>query len=481
MAGHHLSPDALRELAGSIAGTVVVPDDSDYDSARSVWNAMIDRHPEAVVRAAAVSDIAPVIAFAVRENLPLALRGGGHSVAGHSTVDDGIVLDLGALRDVTVDPRAATVTVQPGARLADLDAATTPHGLAVPVGVVSMTGVTGLTLGGGFGWLTRPHGLTVDNLLAAEIVTAGGATVRTDRGRNPELLWALTGGGGNFGVVTSLTFAAHSIPPEVLGANLVYTRPNWGQALRAFDHWTREVPDKMTSIITAFTPPPVLEMGSDPLLVIGCAWPGTDLDAGRDCVDALASQAPPDDSEIGPTAWTEWQSAMDVLFPTGVRAYWKNTGFSELTDAVIDILCQRAAEQTWLGTAFDIHHMGGVVSRVPPDATAFPDRSSRFWINVYGFWDSPGDDDRNVAFVRGLARDLEPHATGAQYVNFLGQDTHGGSGAADGTLVLDDAWHRAAAVYGEETLARLAEVKQRYDPGNVFRLNHNIPTLPRPA
>ena len=481
MSRHHLSPDALRELAGSITGTVVGPDDPDYDSARSVWNAMIDRHPSAVVRAADLSDIAPVIALAVREDLPLAIRGGGHNVAGHSTVDDGVVLDLGALRDVTVDPQAATVTVQPGATLADLDAATIRHGLAVPVGVISATGVTGLTLGGGFGWLTCPHGLTVDNLLAADLVTADGAAVHTDRDQNPELLWALTGGGGNFGVVTSLTFAAHPLPPEVFGANLVYTQPNWPQALRAFDRWTREVPDEMTSIITVFTPPPVLEMGSDPVLVIGCAWAGPDLDAGRNCVDALASQVPPDDSEIGPAAWLEWQSAMDVLFPHGVRAYWKNTGFNELSDEVIDILCARAAEQTWVGTAFDVHHMGGAFSRVPPDATAFPDRSSRFWINVYGFWDSPGDDDRNIAFVRGLARDLAPHATGAQYVNFLGQDTDHGSGAADGTLVPDDAWHRAAAVYGESTLARLAEVKRRYDPDNVFRLNHNIPPAPQHA
>lgn len=469
-----LTQQARRALAASVAGQVIGPGDPDYDDARSVWNAMIDRRPAAVVRAAGIDDAAPVIAFAVEHGLPLAVRGGGHGVAGHGTVDDGIVLDLGACRGVRVDPEAATATVEPGARLADLDAATSPHGLAVPVGVISATGVVGLSLGGGFGWLTRRHGLSVDQLLAAELITADGTAVRADREQNPELLWALRGGGGNFGVITSLSFAAHPLPSAVLCANLVYARPHWAGALHAFARWARTVPDEMTSIITAIAPPPVWDMGTDPLIVIGCAWSGADLETGQGLLEELAAQAPPDGREVGPVAWPAWQSSLDALFPAGVRAYWKNTGFRELDDEVIAILCARAAEQTWQGTAFDIHHMGGAFARVPADDTAFPDRSSGFWLNVYGFWASPEDDERDVAFVRGLARDMAGHATGAQYVNFLGQDADGGASP-------QDAWRRAAAVYGEQKLRRLARVKHRFDPDNVFRLNHNIPPLPETA
>lgn len=351
--------------------------------------------------------------------------------------------------------------------MGDLDAATDIHRLAVPVGVVSATGVAGLTLGGGFGWLTRRHGLTVDNLLAAELVTADGKTVTASSEANPELLWGLKGGGGNFGIVTSFTFAAHPMPETVFSGNLIYERRHWVDALRAFAPWTQTVPDEMTSIITALTPPPDWGLGAEPVIVIGFVWSDADHPAGEASLADLLHRAPPDAQEIGPAVWPEWQSSMDALFPKGVRAYWKNAGFDRLDEDVIQVLVARAAKQTWQGTAFDIHHMGGAFGRVAPDTTAFPDRSPEFWINAYGFLNEKDDDMRNIAFVRGLAGDMERFSNGAQYVNFLAAEP---DGARTG-----DAWSRALAVYGEAKLRRLAELKRAYDPQNVFRLNHNIP------
>lgn len=478
------SPADIDELGRLIDGDVVVPGDDDFDEARSVWNGMIDRRPLVVARAADIGDVAPVIEFARRHSLPLAVRGGGHNVAGNGTVEAGVVLDLRDCNRVEVDPVARTATVEAGATLAELDAATTPHGLAVPVGVVSGTGVAGLTLGGGFGWLTRKHGLTVDNLRAADLVTAAGETVHADASENPELLWGLKGGGGNFGVVTSFTFDAHPLPQPVFAGNLIYRQPNWASALAAYERWTRDLPEEMTSMLTVMTPPEELEMGAEPLLVCGFAWAGEDHGAGRRCAEPLLAAAPPDEQLVGPSPWTAWQAAMDAAFPRGRRAYWKNTSFDRFDDEVIDVLVRRAAEQTWRGTAFDIHHMGGAVGRVPADATAFPDRGSRFWINIYGFWQDAADDERNIAFVRGFAADMERHSTGGQYVNFLGTEdprvpgpSNPGDddGAGDRATAERAAWDLALAVYGPDKLARLSELKRRYDPENLFRLNHNVP------
>lgn len=462
---------ALEDLSRHIDGDVVVPGDGDYDEARAVWNGMIDRRPAAVVRAADIGDVAPVVAFARRHALPLAVRGGGHNVAGNGTVDGGMVLDLRDCNAVGVDTAAGTVTVEPGATLAEVDAATTPHGLVVPGGVISTTGVAGLTLGGGFGWLTRKHGLTIDSLRAAELVTADGDTVRASADENPDLLWGLRGGGGNFGIVTSFTFGAHPLPQPVYAGNLVYGRAKWKSALRAYVRWTRDLPDELTSILTLFTPPEELGMGAEPLLVCGFVWAGGDHAAGERCVAPLLADAPPDDREIRPVQWPAWQSSMDVAFPRGKRAYWKNTSYDRFDDDVIDLLVARAEEQTWRGTAFDIHHMGGAMRRVPADATAFPERGSEFWLNIYGFWGDAEDDARNIAFVRGFAADMQRFSTGGQYVNFLGAEDPG----VPGTVSDDEARDRARAVYGAGKLERLAELKRRYDPENVFRLNHNIP------
>ena len=465
---HSHSFNEVNDLPRHISGQVITAGDPGYDEARRVWNGMIDRRPVAVVRAAEVADIGPVVHFARTRGLPLAVRGGGHNVAGNGTADGGLVLDLGGLNAVEVNERTHTVRAQPGATLADLDRATEPYGLAVPVGVVSGTGVAGLTLGGGVGWLTRAHGLTVDNLVAAEVLTSSGETVTASETENAELLWGLRGGGGNFGVVSSFTFQAHPLPAEVLSGNLIYGQARWPEALRAFAVWTHELPDELTSIVSFLVPPPGWDLGDEPLMLVGFAWASSDLAAGHEIVDRLRRAAQPDAELVEPVRWPAWQSAADELFPRGVRGYWKNTSFDRLGDDVIEIIMRRAGEQTWRGTGFDIHHMGGAVARVDEDATPFPNRAARFWLNIYGFWPDAADDEARIAFVRGFAAEMEPFATGGQYVNFLGAEPDLDPAAA------------ALAVFGPAKLERLSALKRTWDPDNVFRLNHNIPpTMPR--
>ena len=451
----------LHELSRHLSGILIGPEDSLYDEARAVWNGMIDLYPRAIVRAGSVEDIDRVLAAVRRTGLLLAVRGGGHNIAGHGTVEDGLVLDLGGLREVKVDSQRQLVHVEPGATLADVDRATAPYGLAVPMGVVSSTGVAGLALGGGVGWLTRSHGLTADNLESAEVVTADGTHLHASARENPDLFWGLRGGGGNFGVVSSFTFHARHLP-EPLGGNLIYRPEHWRTALTAFAKWTEDLPEQMNSIVSILRLPPEFEVGEEPVLVVGFTWVSSDHESGMELVERLRLDAPPDMEEVGPVVWTQWQSAMDSVFPKGSRGYWKNTAFSRLDDEVIEALLGLAHDMTWYGTGIDIHHLEGAFARVSEDATAFPNRSARYWLNVYGYWQDPHEDERLTAFARRAHLAMEPFAETGQYINFLGADRGPVSPAA------------ARLAYGQEKHQRLVTVKNRYDPENLFRLNHNI-------
>jgi len=450
------------DIRGIVTGSVIEPTDPSYDEARRVWNGMIDRHPAVIVRPRTPDDLAPAIRFARSNRLPLAVRAGGHHAAGNGTVDDGMVLDLSDLTDVTVDPASRLVRVQGGATLADVDRATEPYNLAVPLGVVSQTGVAGLALGGGVGWLTRAYGLSADNVVSAQIVTASGEMVEASGTENQELFWGIRGGGGNFGVAASFTFGAQPLPSPLFAGNLIYLQDNWASALRAYEIWTRDLPDALTSIVSTFVPPPGWDLGDEPVLLVGFLWASPDRAHGEALVDQLRAAARPDIDAVEPVSWTEWQSAADEMFPKGSRAYWRNASFDTLTDEGIDIQVRRGKEQTWRGTGFDIHHFGGAFSRVPEDATPFPMRSARFWLNIYGFWADAADDDARVAFIRGFAADVKPFATGGQYVNFMGDERAPG---------VPDV---ARSVYGPDKLRRLKALKRTYDPENIFRLNHNI-------
>jgi FAD/FMN-containing dehydrogenase len=457
-----IDDDAIARLRSTIQGRILTAVDDEYDEARRVWNGMIDKRPILIVQAASATDVAPTIALARGTGLPLAIRGGGHNVAGNGTVDDGIVLDLGRLNTVEVDADACLVRVGAGATLCDIDRATEPYGLAVPIGVVSGTGIAGLTLGGGVGWLIRAHGLTIDNLVSADVVLATGESVQASATENVDLFWGLRGGGGNFGVVTSFTFRAHPLDPNVVAGALIYERPRWREALDTYVAWTADVADEMTTLVTFMVPPADWELGDRPLMFLGFAWAGADPSEGRSAIERLRSASPPDVAVLDPTRWLTFQSGFDAAMPKGVRAYWRNASFDHFDGPLIDTLIERCGAQAWIGTAADLHHMGGAFGRVPEDATAFPNRSARFWLNIYGFWPDADDDAARIAWVKGFSDAMRPHAMAGQYVNFLGHDDA-------------EAEQKARAAYGSAKFDRLVTIKRRYDPANVFRINHNIP------
>ncbi|WP_461189181.1 FAD-binding oxidoreductase [Arthrobacter sp. Z4-13] len=465
---HHNHPErevqqSLQELRRRLQGSLIEPEDPLYEEARAVWNGMVDLRPRAIARAGAVADIDAVLDTARGSGLALAVRGGGHNIAGHGTVDGGLVLDLGPLRAVTVDAGSGLVTVEPGATLADVDRATAAHGLAVPLGVISGTGVAGLALGGGVGWLTRTGGLSLDNLEAVDVVTPGGEHLQASANENPELFWGLRGGGGNFGVVSSFTFRTLPLPAAPLGGNLFYRQQHWKTALLAFDAWARDLPDEMNPIISFLVFPPDFGMGDEPWMILGFAWVSDDHQAGLNLVDQLRAVAPPDEEEVGSASWLDWQSAMDAVFPKGSRGYWKNVSFSRLDGEVADAVVGFASELAWQGTGIDIHHLEGAFGRVPEEATAFPNRSARYWLNIYGFWQDPAEDERLTAFARKAYAVMQPFAEQGEYVNFLGAEL--GVPEADA----------ARNAYGQDKYQRLVALKDRYDPQNLLRLNHNIP------
>lgn len=453
---------ALDRLRGLVRGALIEPTDARYEQARAVWNGMIDRRPRAIVQAASTDDIAPVIAAARETGLPLAMRGGGHSIAGLGTVDDGIVLDLGALRSVEVDAGRRLVTVAPGARAADVDAATSAHGLAVPLAAVSLPGVAGMALGGGVGWLVRRAGLTLDALVQAEVVLASGAHVVADQDHHADLLWGLRGGGGNFGVVSSFTFRAVTMPRQVLGAMLFYRRSHWRRALAAFARWSSSLPDEMAPIATIVSPPASFGKGEETWLMLRCAYLGDDPAEGDAQLERLRRAAPPDEEEVGVAPWPSWQSALDEVFPAGSRAFWSNVAFSRTDEDALDEIVTFASRLSRPGTGIDIHRLGGAFARVPEAATAFPNRSARFWMNIYGFWDRAEEDRLRTDFAQSAHQVMRLFSEDGEYVNFLGSDH---------SRPMTELSRR---IYGDEKYRRLQRLKQLYDPENLFRVNYNV-------
>jgi hypothetical protein len=441
---------AIAAFREGFAGQAILPDDAAYATARRIWNASIDKHPGLIARCAGVADVVRAVRFAREQDLLVAVRGGGHNVGGRALCDDGIVIDLSAMTGVFVDPAQRTVRVRGGTLLAEVDRETHLHGLAVPLGVVSRTGVAGLTLGGGVGWLVRKHGLACDNLLSCEVVTATGEIVTADAETNPDLFWGLRGGGGNFGIVTSFLFRAHPVS-TVLGGLVVYPREVAGALLRHYREVMATAPEELTAYCGLISTP-----DGTPAAAVALCYSG-DLAEGEKVVAPLRNFVPPLMDVVQPMPFPVMQSILDGAFPDRAHNYWKSTFLTELTDEAIDLIVEHGnrAGSPLSGVIVELY--GGAYSRVGATDTAYGQRQSEFNLNISAQWTDPADSDRHIAWARAAWDAMQPHSSGGGFLNFIA----------------DEPEPVIRAAFGPNH-ARLTEVKAKYDPTNFFSLNQNV-------
>jgi FAD/FMN-containing dehydrogenase len=434
-----------------------------YGAARTVWNAAIDRSPALVARCLGAADVINAVKFARDENLLVAVRGGGHNIAGNAVCDGGLLIDLSLMKSVRVDPAAQAARVEPGATLADFDKEAQAFALATPLGINSTTGVAGLTLGGGFGWITRKFGLTVDNLISADVVTADARLVRASETENPDLFWALRGGGGNFGIVTSFEFKLHPLGPEVLSGLVVHPLEKAGELLPEFRRIAKEAPDELTIWVVMRKAPPLpflpTEWHGKEVLIFAACYSG-DMKEGEKATRALRALGSPIVDVISPHPFTGWQAAFDALLTPGARNYWKSHDFIDLADPTIKIMVDSVRELPSPECEVFIAHVGGAMARVGAQATAWPNRDAHFVMNAHARWREKAQDLACIAWARRLSEVTAPFASGSVYVNFMPEDEN----------------DRVEKAYGAN-FRRLAEIKRRYDPANLFRMTQNI----RPA
>jgi FAD/FMN-containing dehydrogenase len=453
----------------SFRGALITHGDADYDTARAVWNGVVDRRPTLIARCTGTADVVAAVRFAREHDLQVAVRGGGHNVAGTAVCDDGLVIDLTPMRGVLVDPASRTAWAQGGALWGDVDHETQAHDLATTGGIVSHTGVAGLTLGGGIGFLMRKFGLAVDNLLAAEVVTAYGNVVRASIDEHPDLFWALRGGGGNFGVVTSFRFGLHPLGPTVLAGPVCWAADDTTDVLRFYRDFVADAPDEFGSVVRLGTVPPLPvipdELHWRPAVMIACCYAGA-VEAGERVLEPLRRFGRPLVDLLGPKPYLDFQGGLDSTVPHGWHYYWKGTTLPSLTDDAIQVIGEHAYAARSPRSYAAIFHLGGAVARVPSDATAYAGRDVGHHMSIDGVWlpdESAGHAVGETRWARRFFEALQPHRAGSVYVNFLDAD--------------DDS-ARVREAYGDQTYRRLAEVKARYDPDNVFRHNKNIPTEP---
>ncbi len=452
--------DQLTELRMRFRGPLLTPGDEGYADARVVQNAMIDRRPGLIVRCSGNADVMDAVRLAGERGLLTAVRGGGHHVAGHCTCDDGMMIDLSAMRGVWVDPSARRVRVQGGATWGDVDREAQIHGLAVPGGVVSTTGVAGLTLGGGIGWLHRKWGLTCDSVRAVEMVTADGRLVTASESENPDLFWSVRGGGGNFGVVTSFEFEAYPLGPIVMCAAVMYPVDGADATFRAWRDWTETVPDEVTTRVIFWTMPedPHLPeaVHNQDVMIVGAVYAG-DPDDGELALQPARQLGVPLADISARMPYRFFQAAFDPFFPKGeLGSYWKSVYLRELDDDAIDLVTRLGTTRTSPLTLVHVPQLGGAISGVGPSDTPVGDRQAPYMLSVDGTWADPTEADREIAWVRAAIAESRPFSTGGTYLNFGGQDE------AD-----------VGAAFGAN-LQRLAQLKKKYDPENLFRMNANI-------
>jgi FAD/FMN-containing dehydrogenase len=462
------APAARRDLEAFAAGLRCPawwPGDAGYDEARRIWNAMIERRPALVIQPTEAREVAACIRFVRDHGVALSIRGGGHNIAGTALCEGGLMIDFSPRKAVSVDPATGRVRVQPGAAWVDVDRETQPHGLVVPGGIVSATGVAGFTLGGGFGWVSRRHGFAADTLVEVELVTADGTVRRASAAEHPDLFWALRGGGGNFGVVTAFEFEAKPHGPEVIAGLVLHPMERAGEVLALFREMTANASDRLCCLLIMRKAPPLPIL---PEAVHGTAVAGIavcysgPLEEGLEAVAPVKRFGAPLADTIGPKPFTAHQQFLDGGQPFGRRYYWKSEYLDALPEAADAAIIEHAQAVTSPHSAMLVMHLGGAAARVPEDATAVGSRQAELVFNVQGSWEDPAEDERHIAWVRAFWSAVRPFSSGGTYVNFLTED-------ADR--------ERVRAAYGPVLYDRLARIKAKYDPDNLFRANQNI----RPA
>ncbi len=450
----------IDEFKTHFQGEVLLPDDAGYDEVRQIWNAMIDRKPALIARCTSTEDVIRAIQFGRTQNLLISIRGGGHNIAGNAVCDDGLMIDLSLMKDVQVDLTTRTASVGPGCTLGDFDQVVQAHGLATPLGINSTTGVAGLTLGGGFGWLSRKYGMTIDNLLSAEVITADGQQLNASESENADLFWGLRGGGGNFGVVTRFDFQLHPVGPNVLSGLIVFPFEQAKSVISQFARFTETMPEELNVwMVTRKAPPlPFLpaEVHGREMIALALCYVG-DPEEGERLIAPLREFGTVLGEHVGVQPYTAWQQAFDPLLAKGARNYWKSHNFAQISNGVIDAITEYAARLPSPHCEIFIGTIGGQTTRVAPEAMAYSSRDANYVMNVHGRWETAAEDERCIAWAREFFARSQPFASSGAYINFLTQEET----------------DRIAFAYGA-TWNRLVELKSKYDPTNLFRMNQNI-------
>ena len=451
----------IADLARQFRGELIGRHDPRYDAARSIWNGAIDRYPKLVARCTGVADVIAAVRFARERELVVAVRGGGHNVAGTAVCDEGVVIDLSPMKGMWVDPSARTARAQAGLLWGEFDRETQRFGLATPGGIVTHTGIAGLTLGGGLGWLMRRHGLTCDNLLSADVVTADGELVRASAEENADLFWGLRGGGGNFGIVTSFEYRLHPVGPTVLAGVLLHPAARAGEVLDFYRRYIASAPNELMSIVVLGMAPPApflpVEIHGQPVVIIATCYAGP-VEEGEKAIAPLRRFGEPLADMIQPTTYLSHQAMLDASVPHGLGYYWKSEYLPPLGDDLLSTLVEHAWRAPTPACYTALFHLGGAVGREDPDGSAFEDRRATHAMTIDGVWSEPNAGAACTAWVRGFWDAVRPHSTGRVYVNFLG----------------DEGQDRVRAAYGAAKYERLRALKRKYDPTNFFRMNQNI-------
>ncbi|MGJ3237066.1 MAG: FAD-binding oxidoreductase [Anaerolineae bacterium] len=457
-----IETDMIEDFKAQFQGQLIRPEDDSYDEARSIWNAMIDKYPALIAQCQGTADVINAVRFARDNNLLLAIRGGGHNVAGNAVCDNGLVIDLSQMKGIHVNPSERTVRVQPGVTWGELDHESQMFGLATPGGIVSETGIAGLTLGGGFGWLSRKYGFSSDNLRSVDVVTAQGDLITASDSENPDLFWGIRGGGGNFGIVTSFEYNLHPVGPDVLAGVIIYRLEDAKDVLHFYRDFTADAPQELGSMAVFRTAPPAPfipdALHGKPVLAIVVCYTG-DLDKGKKIIQPLKDFGNPIADAIKLKTYAEQNAMLDAGQPEGLQYYWKSEYLHDISDDAIETLISYGAEITSPNTRVALFQLGGAIQNTDEMAMAVSHRDAEYVLAINTGWQNPTDNKREIQWTQDFWMAMQPFSSGGVYVNFLSQD---------------DGQNRVRAAYGDEKYDKLVQLKDKFDSENLFRMNQNI-------